>query len=140
MGWQFQASAEKENRVSRTPRPAMAKLDIAHEAQGSLAQIAYKELRREIHNKRLSAGQRLREVAVSKRLKMSRTPVREALKRLEAEGLVRFEPPRGFVVMQLTPAQVMALYAMRKVLVGAAVRFAAEHASAIEIQSMQQII
>jgi DNA-binding GntR family transcriptional regulator len=108
--------------------------------QGSLAQYVYAQLRQEIGDRRLTSGERLREVDIAERLSVSRTPVREALKRLEAEGLVRFAPPRGFVVVQLSPAQVMELYAMRKVLVGAAVRFAAEQASPIEIQSMQQIL
>lgn len=108
--------------------------------QGSLAEYVYAQLRQEIRNRQLTSGERLREVDIAERLSVSRTPVREALKRLEAEGLVHFAPPRGFVVVQLSSAQVMELYAMRKVLVGAAVRFAAEQASPIEIQSMQQIL
>ncbi len=108
--------------------------------QGSLAQYVYAQLRSEIRERQLVSGDRLREADIAERLAVSRTPVREALKRLEAEGLLRFAPPRGFVVAQLTPAKVMELYAMRKVLVGAAARFAAEQASPIEIQSMQQMI
>jgi DNA-binding GntR family transcriptional regulator len=108
--------------------------------QGSLAQYVYAQLRQELRDRDLASGERLREADIAERLNVSRTPVREALKRLEAEGLVRFAPPRGYVVVQLTPAQVMELYAMRKVLVGAAARFAAEQASPIEIQSMQQVI
>ncbi|HEY9460231.1 MAG TPA: GntR family transcriptional regulator [Paralcaligenes sp.] len=113
---------------------------IANSRQGSLAEYVYAQLRQEIRNRQLTSGERLREVDIAARLSVSRTPVREALKRLEAEGLVHFAPPRGFVVVQLSSAQVMELYAMRKVLVGAAVRFAAEQASPIEIQSMQQIL
>lgn len=108
--------------------------------QGSLAEYVYAQLRQEIRNQQLTSGERLREVDIAERLSVSRTPVREALKRLESEGLVHFAPPRGFVVVRLSSAQVMELYAMRKVLVGAAVRFAAEQASPIEIQSMQQIL
>ena len=112
----------------------------ADSGHGSLAQYVYAQLRQEIHDRQLGAGVRLREVDIAARLSVRRTPVREALKRLEAEGLVRFAAPRGFVVTQLSPAKVMELYAMRKVLVGAAVRFAAEQASPIEIQSMLQIL
>jgi DNA-binding GntR family transcriptional regulator len=108
--------------------------------QGSLAQYVYAQLRQELRDRHLAAGVRLREADIAERLNVSRTPVREALKRLEAEGLVRFAPPRGFVVVQLTHAQVMELYAMRRVLVSAAARFAAEQASPIEVQSMQQVI
>jgi DNA-binding GntR family transcriptional regulator len=113
---------------------------VANLRQGSLAEYVYAQLRQEIRNRQLTSGERLREVDIAERLSVSRTPVREALKRLEAEGLVHFAPPRGFVVVQLSSAQVMELYAMRKVLVGAAVRFAAEQASPIEIQSMQHIL
>lgn len=108
--------------------------------QGSLAQYVYAQLRQEIRDRHLASGDRLRETDIAERLAVSRTPVREALKRLEAEGVVRFASPRGFVVVQLSPKQVMELYAMRKVLVGAAARFAAEQASPIEILSMQQVI
>lgn len=108
--------------------------------QGSLAQYVYAQLRQEIRDRHLASGDRLRETDIAERLAVSRTPVREALKRLEAEGVVRFASPRGFVVVQLSPKQVMELYAMRKVLVGAAARFAAEQASPIEIQSMRQVI
>ncbi|HEY4296291.1 MAG TPA: GntR family transcriptional regulator [Paraburkholderia sp.] len=108
--------------------------------QGSLAQYVYAQLRQEIRDRHLASGERLRETDIAERLAVSRTPVREALKRLESEGVVRFAPPRGFVVVQLSPKQVMELYAMRKVLVGAAARFAAEQASPIEIRSMQQVI
>lgn len=108
--------------------------------QGSLAQYVYAQLRQEIRSRQLASGDRLREVDIAERLAVSRTPVREALKRLEAEGVVRFAPPRGFVVVQLSAKQVMELYAMRRVLVGAAARFAAEQASPIEILSMQQVL
>lgn len=110
------------------------------DTHGSLAEYVYAQLRQEIRDKQLSAGVRLRETDIAERLNVSRTPVREALRRLESEGLVRLAPPRGFVVTRLTPAKVMELYAMRQVLVGAAARFAAEQASPIEIQSMQQIL
>jgi DNA-binding GntR family transcriptional regulator len=113
---------------------------VTDTGQGSLAQYVYTQLRQEIRSRQLGSNERLREADIAQRLAVSRTPVREALKRLEAEGMVRFAPPRGFVVVQLSPKQVMELYAMRKVLVGAAARFAAEHASAIEILSMQQML
>lgn len=121
----------------RTTGDTGRNMDDAH---GSLAQFVYSTLRQEIQNGQLASGMRLREVNIAQRLNVSRTPVREALKRLEAEGMVRYAAPRGFVVMQLSPAKVMELYAMRQILVGSAVRFAAEQASSIEIQSMQAII
>ncbi|WP_345817497.1 GntR family transcriptional regulator (plasmid) [Paraburkholderia sp. PREW-6R] len=127
--------------MTAKPNVTIEEADVAADpGQGSLAQYVYNQLRQEIRSGQLGSNERLREADIAQRLAVSRTPVREALKRLEAEGMVRFAPPRGYVVVQLSPKQVMELYAMRKVLVGAAARFAAEHASAIEIQSMQQML
>lgn len=112
----------------------------ADATQGSLAQFVYTRLRQDIRSRELVSGTRLRETDIAERLAVSRTPVREALKRLESEGMVRFAPPRGYVVVQLSERQVMELYAMRKVMVGAAARFAAEQASPIEVLSMNQVI
>jgi DNA-binding GntR family transcriptional regulator len=120
----------RNNEVDRTS-------ETRHE---SLAQYVYSQLRQQIRSGNLGSNERLHEAVIAQRLAVSRTPVREALKRLEAEGMVRFAPPRGFVVAQLSPNQVMELYAMRRVAVGAAARFAAEQASAVEILSMHQML
>jgi DNA-binding GntR family transcriptional regulator len=87
----------------------------------------------------LLPGDRLRETEIAVRLGVSRTPVREALKRLESEGLVAFNQPRGLVVNALTHGQVLELYSMREVLEGAAARFAGAQASKLEIDALQQI-
>lgn len=68
------------------------------------------------------------------------TPVREALQRLQSEGLIGFAPQRGLIVTDLTAGQVMEIYAMREVLEGAAARFAATSASAMEINSIRRIL
>lgn len=85
-------------------------------------------------------GDRLRETEIAERLNVSRTPVREALKRLESEGIAVFSQPRGMTIAELSPAQVLELYAMREVLEGAAARFAAEHASALEMEALKQLV
>jgi DNA-binding GntR family transcriptional regulator len=103
-------------------------------------EFVYTQLRSEIRSGQLIPGDRLRETEIADRLNVSRTPVREALKRLESEGLAVFSQPRGMTVTELTPAQVLELYAMREVLEGAAARFAAEHASALEIEALKQLV
>jgi DNA-binding GntR family transcriptional regulator len=70
-------------------------------------------------------------------LSVSRTPVREALRRLEAEGLLTFVPWRGVVVAEL---QVTELYAMRTILEGAAARLAAQHVGEAEIDLMEGLL
>lgn len=59
------------------------------------------------------AGERLFEQSLAEDLGMSRTPVRDALKRLAAEGLVDIEPHRGAQVISFTPEDVASLYAVR---------------------------
>jgi DNA-binding GntR family transcriptional regulator len=81
-------------------------------------------------------GDRLREEEVAERLQVSRTPVREALGRLLAKGLVEPAGGRGLVVRSLGTAEVFELYAMREILEGAAARLAAQHASQSEIDAL----
>jgi DNA-binding GntR family transcriptional regulator len=81
-------------------------------------------------------GDRLREEEVAQRLKVSRTPVREALGRLLAKGFVEPAGGRGLIVRSLGAAEVLELYAMREILEGAAARLAAQHASPPEIDAL----
>jgi DNA-binding GntR family transcriptional regulator len=106
----------------------------------SLPEFVYGRLRSAIRSREIQAGDRLREADLAERLGVSRTPVREALRRLESDGLVQLAPPRGFVVTQLTYRRVMELYAMREELAGVAARFAAEQASPMEIQTLQELV
>lgn len=108
-------------------------------AAGPLGEFVYDRLRADIREQRLLPGTRLREVEIAEKFGVSRTPVREALKRLATEGLLALSASRGFVVTELSNSHVMQLYAMREVLEGAAARFAAEQASPLEIQSLQQL-
>lgn len=73
---------------------------------------------------RLRPGERVNEVALAKRLSASRTPLREALNRLVAEGFMTFEPGKGFFCRRLAVADVQELYQLRQ----AIERFAAERA------------
>lgn len=116
------------------------RFSVVSDGSDSLPDFVYAKLRSAIRNQELKPGDRLREVQLAERLGVSRTPVREALKRLEADGLTRVAPPRGFVVTELTHRRVMELYAMREILAGVAARFAAEQASPMEIQTLQELV
>jgi DNA-binding GntR family transcriptional regulator len=84
-------------------------------------------------------GDRLREEDVAQRLQVSRTPVREALGRLLAKGLVEPAGGRGLIVRSLGTAEVLELYAMREILEGAAARLAAQHTSRSEIDALVDV-
>ena len=94
---------------------------------------AYQAILAEIEHGRIAPGSRLTEADLAERLSISRTPVREALKRLEAQGLATHEPGRGMIVSLLDHDQLRELYDMREVLEGAAARHAAANASPTEI-------
>ena len=89
---------------------------------------------------KVTPGDRLKEAELAKIFGLSRTPVREALHRLEVQGLLRHEPHRGMVVPTLDPQAVTELYVMREVLEGTAAALAAQHATEVEIEVMTTIV
>lgn len=105
-----------------------------------LGQEAYGRIRAAIRDGTLPPGLRLTETDLAARFGVSRTPVRAAIARLEAEGLVTHEARRGLTVTRPDHAQVVELYVMREVLEGAAARLAAQHASTTEIGAMEELV
>ena len=93
-----------------------------------------------IHEQTLKPGERVREDEVSRMLGISRTPVRQALQKLQTRGLLRQAPGRGLVVAELDRQQVVELYAMRELLEGAAARLAAQHAGSSDIVAMRHVL
>ena len=106
---------------------------------GSRADTAYSALIDALNTGRLSPGDRVREVEIADWLGISRTPVREALHRLESEEIL-VKNERGLIVPFVEDTQVLELYAMREVLEGAAAALAARHASDAELQMMEQVL
>jgi DNA-binding GntR family transcriptional regulator len=106
----------------------------------SSASEAYDLLLTAIESGGLRPGTRLREAELADRFDLSRTPVREALKRLEAQGLVAHEPHHGAVVATLDYGQMIELYFIREILEGTAARLAAIHATATEIDVLREMI
>lgn len=105
----------------------------------SQGQEAYQRLIADIGAGALAPGARLLESEIAQRLGISRTPVREAIRRLEAEGLVVHMPRTGAAVRRLDPAEISELYEMRGVLEGAAARLAARTASEVDIAELAAI-
>lgn len=109
-------------------------------AGGSLqGQEAYLRLLEEIRQGTLQPGARLTETELALRLSISRTPVREAIRRLESDGLITHQPRIGAVVRTLDYAEVMELYEMRGVLERTAARMAARSASEVEIAELADL-
>ncbi len=109
-------------------------------APGTLhGETTYERLCEEIRSGKLPPGSRLRETEIAERLAVSRTPVREAIRRLEADGLVDHLPRSGAVVRKLEYPELMELYEMRTVLEGTAARLAARAASPVELEELVAI-
>jgi len=89
---------------------------------------AYQHLRAAIVENRYPPGHRLVEQQLAAELGLSRTPVREALRKLEAEGLVVSERNRGAMVRPLSSTEVVDLYGLRIKLESYAVELATERA------------
>src|SRR6266508_218437 len=106
----------------------------------SRSDLVYQKLRAAIERGELKPGQRVMEVEVAEWLDVSRTPVREALHRLEAEGMLALEPRAGLVVASLTRQAMTELYAMREVLEGTAARLCARHASDLEVMELEELV
>jgi DNA-binding GntR family transcriptional regulator len=104
----------------------------------SRADVVFESLRDAIWTGRIASGERVREEEIARNLGVSRTPVREALQRLQQRGLL-VVGPRGLAVSQLSTNQVIELYAMREILEGSAARLAAQHATDIEISILHRL-
>ena len=94
--------------------------------RGSLVDQVRDSIFAAITSGRLDPGARLREIPLSLHYGVSTTPVREALRRLESEGLVEVQPRRGAVVLALDDVTVSDLYDLRLILETAAARLAAK--------------
>lgn len=103
----------------------------------SSSQAAYDLLIAEIEAGRLPPGSRLLEVELADQLGISRTPVREAIKRLESQGLISHEPNQGAVIAKLDHARTVELYVVREVLEGLAARLAATSATQPELDLLR---
>lgn len=105
-----------------------------------LAEYAYTAIRDDILAGRFAPSGRLVQDDVARRLGISRTPVREAITRLEHEGLVRLIPRRGAVVHRLTPQDILDIYEVREDLERLAVRLAARDGRAYEVRTLRQLV
>ena len=87
----------------------------------------------------IAPGEPLRQLEVADRLGISATPVREALRRLEAQGLVVRHPHRGVRVAEVEPGEMSELYIIRAALEGLAVEHAVPHLNPKDVKALEQI-
>lgn len=107
---------------------------------GTTAEAVYSTLRHCIVLGDLAPGERLRSDGLATRLGVSRTPVREALRKLEAEGLVAVSPRLGLVVREISEQDLSEIFAIREALEAAAARLAAENGTSAEMADIRELL
>ena len=105
----------------------------------SLTKLIAEELKQAILAGKLAPGERLSEEQLVASLKVSRVPLREALRRLEAEGYVSFLPNEGVAVSKPTLEEVQDYYSIASVLEGLAARLAVERAQPEEVARLREL-
>ncbi len=100
--------------------------------------VAVEVIRDAILSGRLEPGRRLKESSLAKELGLSRTPIREALLVLQAEGVIESFPNRGAVVPERSPADMLGIYQLRALLEGHASRLAAGSAGPEDIKELAE--
>ncbi len=113
---------------------------IAEEDTLSLGERAYRRLRDSIVQGMLPAGRKISERSLAVELGISAQPVREALRRLEQDGMVVTLPRRGTVVAEVGPAQLGELGRIRAALEGVATALAAERMDAASLADIAAIL
>ncbi len=106
----------------------------------SLSDEVVVRLRDAIVNGKLAPGERLREELLASSMGVSRGPVREAIQRLEREGLVIIHPNRGATVARLAREDLDEVYSLRRSLERLAIREAIRHADQDQLAEMASIV
>lgn len=125
--------------TEKAPEGAGAVFSGRHDRR-KVTDWVYEEVRQAIIELRLKPGEPLREGTMAEQLGVSKTPVREALARLEQEGLVETASFKGAVVSGYSPEDLREIYELRELLEGAAARAAATSASNETLTRMAALV
>ena len=108
-------------------------------SHGSLGSKIFILLRDRILNESYKCGDKLNELTLAKELKISRTPIREALKQLELEGLVESIPNKGVYVKGFSPRDIDDMFEIRLSLEGLAVSFAIDRMDEVHLAKIKEV-
>ena len=118
----------------------MSRLKESAHDDYSLRSRVYTRIQDDILNGVYEAGDNLIETKISEDLGVSRTPVREAIRQLELEGLVQAIPNRGATVNGISEKDIDDIYEIRTMIEGLAARWAAENATPEEMAELEETI
>lgn len=108
--------------------------------EGSLRKKVFLRIEEDIINGKYKTGEKITESQLSKDLEVSRTPVREAIRQLELEGLIETIPNKGIVVTGVTKEDIEDIYDIRVLIEGLAAKKAAIRINNEEIERLKEII
>ncbi len=104
-----------------------------------LREMVYEELKIQILTGQIVPGTRMMEVDLAEEMGVSRTPIREAIRKLEKEGLVTIEPRRGAYASMISTQDMVEILEVRQDLEGLAAYFAATRMSPVEMEELKEI-
>lgn len=105
-----------------------------------MRELVFRYLREAILTGKFRQGDHLIEEELARQMRISRTPIREAIRKLELEGLVKNSPRRGVEVQLLSIDAAAEIYDLRSVLEGYAARLAAERTTPEELTKMKSLL
>ena len=106
----------------------------------SLSGRVFQKIREDILSGKYKENDELRENTIGRELGVSRTPVREALRQLELEGLVTIIPNRGAYVTGISQKDIWDIYMVRSHLEGLCARWAAEHITEKQLEELEETL
>lgn len=106
----------------------------------SLRGRVYNRIREDIISGKYKKNEELREAVIAGELGVSRTPVREALRQLELEGLVAIIPNKGAYVKGFTDKDIHDIFVIRSLLEGLCARWAAEYITPEQMKAMEECV
>lgn len=118
--------------MEKRMKPAIVKTTIREQVVGVL--------RKKIFSGEIKPGERIVEADVSEMLQVSRGPIREALRQIEEEGLITYEPHKGCVVRTLSHRDMQELYLIRSTLEGLAVKIYSAKMSTEGLEKLQKAV
>lgn len=121
--------------------PDLADVNNRHQgATESATNRAYAEIKAMVVAYSLKPGERINEIELSRKIGVSRTPLREALSRLNTESLLRFAPGKGYFCRDLDVHETFQLYELRKSIEIAAARLAVQRAKDEDIDALEAFL
>ena len=106
----------------------------------SLSSRVFHTIREDILNGKYQANEELKEKSIGEEMGVSRTPVREALRQLELEGLVHIIPNKGAFVENVTLKDIKDIYEIRSLLEGLCARWAANNITKEQLEELEETV